>query len=255
MTSYSNKSVKTTMVGLALFAFLVLASIGAPQATASDARGDGCDVGKGLKYLGHSWFGKEYRYNIIRSSFPREFDKQREKDRVVARIRDGFKTWERGRNDCHYRRHSGFGTQLDGQSGSSATNNSDSINTVDFASGDPCGSSGATNRMTTACVRVSGRRGTTETKAGTRRVPREVDMRFNSTFRFHIRLSHRGCSNRFDLFELATHEAGHVVGLADLYGRKDQWLTMFGTSDECQYRRRFLARSDWLGLTRLYTSR
>lgn len=199
------------------------------------------------------WLGTTFRYSIIRSSLPVEFNKEREKDRVVARIRDGLKTWNQGRNDCHYRRFSGFETAFESQSGSSAADHNDSKNTIDFGDGDPCGNGEAANGMAQACVHTSGYRYSSSTKAGSQNVVREADMRFNNAFNFHIRLSHRGCSNRLDLFGLAAHESGHVVGLGDLYADKDQWLTMYGYDQDCRYRRRFLARSDWLGLTRLYS--
>lgn len=64
-----------------------------------------------------------------------------------------------------------------------------------------------------------------------------------------------------DLFGLAAHELGHVVGLGDTYDNdpnndateKNGWQIMGRTSHDCEWRRRIMGRADYIGLTRLYT--
>jgi len=55
-----------------------------------------------------------------------------------------------------------------------------------------------------------------------------------------------------DIENIATHEAGHVVGLADLYEGKYSELTMYGYSDEGETKKRSLESGDILGAQKLY---
>jgi len=55
-----------------------------------------------------------------------------------------------------------------------------------------------------------------------------------------------------DLQNIATHELGHAVGLADVYETECSDVTMFGYSTEGETKKRTLAEADITGIQRLY---
>jgi hypothetical protein len=176
---------------------------------------------------------------------------RRTQERVIARIRDGMRAWNEGRTDCHrLRRFGGFNTAIVGDSGSSGANHDDSINTIDFVT--PPFRCGTRLGHYGACAYLRWRDETTRTRAGERYVPREVDVRFNKDRPWHVRPRRSPCVG-YDLWSTAAHEVGHVVGLGELTGERNNYQTMYNRSYECVFRRRELGRSDWIGLTRLYT--
>ncbi|MDX3527366.1 matrixin family metalloprotease [Streptomyces sp. ID05-39B] len=80
---------------------------------------------------------------------------------------------------------------------------------------------------------------------------READVRFNTgdhTFTDHLG---EACSNTYDLRSVATHEAGHVFGLAHV-GESHESQTMYTNSFVCSAAARTLGRGDVLGLRALY---
>ncbi|USQ83543.1 matrixin family metalloprotease [Streptomyces phaeoluteigriseus] len=80
---------------------------------------------------------------------------------------------------------------------------------------------------------------------------READVRFNTRdHTFTDRLTDT-CSNTYDLRSVATHEAGHVFGLAHV-GQSHESQTMFTNSFVCSTTARTLGRGDVLGLRALY---
>ncbi|MFC1961636.1 matrixin family metalloprotease [Chloroflexota bacterium] len=56
----------------------------------------------------------------------------------------------------------------------------------------------------------------------------------------------------FDIQNIGTHEAGHVVGLADLYEEKYNMLTMYGYSDTGETQKCSPESGDILGAQKLY---
>ena len=58
----------------------------------------------------------------------------------------------------------------------------------------------------------------------------------------------------FDVQDIATHEAGHVVGLDDLYADKYSELTMYGYSSKGETKKISLAVGDVNGTVALYGS-
>ncbi|MFF8195859.1 matrixin family metalloprotease [Streptomyces bobili] len=80
---------------------------------------------------------------------------------------------------------------------------------------------------------------------------READVRFN--IRDHTFTDHPGeaCSKTYDLRSVATHEAGHVFGLAHV-GESHESQTMYTNSFACSTAARTLGRGDVLGLRALY---
>jgi hypothetical protein len=61
-----------------------------------------------------------------------------------------------------------------------------------------------------------------------------------------------GAPGEYDVQNIATHEAGHVCGLGDLYGPRDTALTMYGYSSTGETSKRDLAAGDITGLRKLY---
>ncbi|WP_364710916.1 peptidase M10 [Streptomyces ossamyceticus] len=80
---------------------------------------------------------------------------------------------------------------------------------------------------------------------------READVRFNTTENDFTNKPTSSCVGKIDLRSVATHEAGHVFGLKDLYG-SDENLTMYGESFFCSTKARTLGKGDVLGLRSIY---
>jgi hypothetical protein len=80
----------------------------------------------------------------------------------------------------------------------------------------------------------------------------EVDMKFNDANRWDATVSNDGCQNEYDLRSIATHEAGHWVGLADVYDVSHWNLTMYGYSNTCETRQYSPALGDYKGLKWIY---
>ena len=79
----------------------------------------------------------------------------------------------------------------------------------------------------------------------------EADVRFNThDFTFTDNPS-AGCHQAYDIRSVATHEAGHVFGLAHA-GAGHENLTMYANSFACSTTARTLGKGDVLGLRSLY---
>ena len=77
----------------------------------------------------------------------------------------------------------------------------------------------------------------------------EFDMMFNTDFVWGNATID---NTKMDLQNIATHELGHSVGLADLYTAKCSAVTMFGYSTEGEIIKRTLEPADIAGIKRLY---
>lgn len=75
----------------------------------------------------------------------------------------------------------------------------------------------------------------------------ETDIQMNGDMPWGI-----GVPNAYDIQNIATHEAGHVCGLADLYGPRDGELTMYGYGSLGETKKRSLEPGDVAGLQKLY---
>lgn len=80
---------------------------------------------------------------------------------------------------------------------------------------------------------------------------READVRFNIGDHAFTDRPTDTCSRTYDVRSVATHEAGHVFGLAHV-GRGHESQTMFTNSFACSTAARTLGRGDVLGLRALY---
>jgi hypothetical protein len=95
-----------------------------------------------------------------------------------------------------------------------------------------------------------------QTKVGFKHNPAEADIRLRrEENRWRVRRRTRGCQEnpRTDLWSVAAHEIGHVVGLDDFTGSGSIYQTMYDTINQCEFRARQLGRGDYIGLKRLYT--
>lgn len=79
------------------------------------------------------------------------------------------------------------------------------------------------------------------------RAIREFDIVFNSQLPWAV-----GSDNAYDIQNIATHEVGHPVGLADIYEPDCNMLTMYGYSGIGETQKRTLESGDILGAQALY---
>lgn len=77
----------------------------------------------------------------------------------------------------------------------------------------------------------------------------EFDMRFNTRFSWGDASVN---SVLMDLQNIAVHELGHSVGLADIYSTTCAEVTMYGYSTEGETKKRSLETPDITGLQRMY---
>jgi hypothetical protein len=79
----------------------------------------------------------------------------------------------------------------------------------------------------------------------------ESDIYFNGNMKWRAAPSESTATNSiFDIRTIATHEVGHTLGLADLYGSADKSKTMYGYNNgQVDW---YLGNADQLGLWKLY---
>lgn len=77
----------------------------------------------------------------------------------------------------------------------------------------------------------------------------EFDMLFNTRFAWGDAAADPAV---MDLQNIATHEFGHSVGLADIYSTGCSTVTMFGYSSEGETSKRTLEQPDMVGLQKMY---
>lgn len=80
----------------------------------------------------------------------------------------------------------------------------------------------------------------------------EADVRYNTTDFDFTNNPSTGCSNKFDIRSVGTHEAGHVFGLDHVDGNANLNQTMYPASFTCSTAARTLARGDMNGLNYIY---
>jgi hypothetical protein len=84
----------------------------------------------------------------------------------------------------------------------------------------------------------------------------EADIQMNTRMPWGIDTDGEGkrfaLDGAYDVRNIATHEVGHVCGLADLYGSRDTGLTMYGYGGIGEVKKDSLASGDIAGLQKLY---
>ncbi|GLI34281.1 matrixin family metalloprotease [Desulforhabdus amnigena] len=76
----------------------------------------------------------------------------------------------------------------------------------------------------------------------------DSDIKFNTRYKWAT----TGVAGYYDVQNIATHEMGHSLSLADLYGPGDTAKTMYGYSSESEIKKRSLTRDDINGIKYLY---
>ncbi|MEI8231515.1 MAG: matrixin family metalloprotease [Actinomycetes bacterium] len=79
---------------------------------------------------------------------------------------------------------------------------------------------------------------------------KESDIRFSTDYNWFTQYSSTGCSNAWDLGDIATHEIGHMIGLGHSVAGTDQVMNPYAYS--CNYANRKLAKGDLLSLSHFY---
>ena len=78
----------------------------------------------------------------------------------------------------------------------------------------------------------------------------ETDIKFNTDYAFKT----DGSADAYDVQNIATHELGHSLALADLYDSADSDKTMYGYAAKGETKKRTLTQDDMDGITYLYPS-
>lgn len=76
----------------------------------------------------------------------------------------------------------------------------------------------------------------------------DCDIIFNSTLPW----STTGDADKYDVWNIGTHEAGHTLQLNDLYSGATSELTMYGYGSLGETKKQTLGKGDMLGLERVY---
>ena len=81
-----------------------------------------------------------------------------------------------------------------------------------------------------------------------------ADTKYNSAFTWWTDSATTGCSGKYDVQGIATHEIGHAFGLKDLTGTTAASTSqvMYESSGTCRYANRYLGGGDILGLKDIY---
>jgi predicted Zn-dependent protease len=80
----------------------------------------------------------------------------------------------------------------------------------------------------------------------------DYDVMFDTDFAWKICSAGVDCSVAMDLQNIATHETGHGIGLADIYDSSCSAVTMYGYSWYGDTQKRSLEPPDITGLQKLY---
>lgn len=81
----------------------------------------------------------------------------------------------------------------------------------------------------------------------------DYDVLFNTYYTWKdCSVAGTNCSAAMDLQNIATHETGHGIGLADIYNSQCSAVTMYGYSDYGDIQKRDLEQADVTGLQKLY---
>ncbi|MCP9491056.1 MAG: matrixin family metalloprotease [Solirubrobacteraceae bacterium MAG38_C4-C5] len=180
--------------------------------------------------FGGSWTGRYYNYYTRNATFPAG-------DTTRVEITRGHHPWDYTQNDCGFNDITNLTSQWAGTTSTAFNVTFDNISVIDFGDMAEIGKS---NSTTVGHARVWSNGSGSYVGS---------DQRYNK-YKVWV---HSGQASGYDVWNVATHETGHSIGLkGDFTGSSDTELTMFGRTDYGETKRRTLARGDILGMRALY---
>ena len=194
---------------------------GGPVAHA--ASGAACDDGAHVT-IGPRWTEFAYPWHWNSGSFGKNYDTR-------DSLRRGQQTWGITRTDCDFDDVTALEPEYQGSSGKRA-GKLDDVNVVDK------GDMGAVGCEGSVACNIAWRTNDDEYV--------EADTRFSND----VKWSNSGKDGSYDYRSVATHEFGHMLGLADLHDSPK--LTMYFQASITSTRARSLGRGDVRGLRGLY---
>ncbi|HEX5994783.1 MAG TPA: matrixin family metalloprotease [Jiangellales bacterium] len=182
----------------------------------------------------HKWY-------FAKDTVPSYFNK----DLAEKDVRAGAYNIDVGYNDCGLTQSMGTDLAYGGFTFDGADINSDgTCNARDGKNVAAFGYSSSWTRLATACTWTSWRYGPDYIIEG--------DIEFNNgSNRFFYYLP-SGCSDRYELQGVATHEFGHIFGLGHVSEQYYPRMTMSPIATACSYSDKSLGRGDWQGLRKRY---
>jgi hypothetical protein len=189
-----------------------------------------------------TWEDNEYDYTINPANLPGSDRSSRAMSR--KRMFDGHRTWNQTLDRCKNKKTDKFFARYQGTSDHSIGNNEDGHNTRAFSTGKIVNEECPSKEQAIACniFRIDRNRlGPDYFK--------EVDIVFDGRDRWWNRLSTKRCEFRYDIWNVATHEVGHSLGLAHVKNRRS---VMWGDSRYCDGIHRVLGQMDVQGVRYLY---
>lgn len=174
-----------------------------------------------------SWWARGYKWAAKISSMPAG-------DATRRQIGYGRHAWNNTVNSCGYRDQANFTASYAGATSAGANLAPDGVNVTDFGDVANVGCGGAV-----AC---------TIGFAGVGGQMVETDLRFNSSLSW----SHSGAPGKYDVWSVGAHESGHGLGLNDIAGGTNKFLTMYHAVGTGEVRKRDLAKGDVLGMRAIY---
>jgi hypothetical protein len=174
------------------------------------------------------WYSGRYSYRTKNSTYP-------DGDATRVEITRGHHSWDTTRNSCGWADQDNTTSDWTGTTSTGFHTYDDGIDIVDFGDMSNVGQSNSTTIGYTM-IWWSGNE-----LVGT-------DERFNQFKGW----SNSGDASRYDVWNLATHETGHAIGLADLYDASHEEMTMYGYTSHGDVKRRTLGRGDMIGMRTKY---
>ena len=208
------------------------ARTGARLAARAAQNNDACTNGAFVRYGPDArWAARRYNYRINGRSFG---NIAATRSSIVA----GHENWDNTRNDCHFSDRANIDSGYIGLTTGTARSRPDGVNVVDHgevANIARCGHA----TVVIACSWV---------QPGQNTGPyTENDMRFDDDYTF----TNKGIvGGAYDYQHIATHEAGHSLGLD--HSSASPWLTMYPQATQSSTFWRTLALGDVLGMRNIY---
>lgn len=180
--------------------------------------------------FGPSWTDRYYNYYTRSSTFPAG-------DTTRQEITRGHHSWDYTTNDCGFNDSTNLTSEWAGTTDTTFHTTYDGISVTDFGDMASIGRSNST----TVAYALTWSDGAGNYLSG--------DQRYNQ----YKTWVHSGQSSGYDVWNVATHESGHTIGLdGDFESSSDTELTMYCCVSYGETKKRTLGRGDILGMRALY---